>query len=156
MEPRALFIHWKRVTTKYHIYKKETYKPYTLVGPTVTRPVYYSLAVLLLDNQLYILLYKMFVYVNKNVKPKLIQLLIMRILNFVVSKSERIKSRLRPTGMKLPCRRQCDQTEKIFFNIRPFATIEISPIMSQFCQSSLSILPKKKKTIKKLPKICKL
>ena len=32
---------------------KETYKPYTLVGPTVTRPLLDPLAVLLLHNQLY-------------------------------------------------------------------------------------------------------
>ena len=32
---------------------KQTYKPYTLVGPTVTRPVQDPLAVLLLDNQLH-------------------------------------------------------------------------------------------------------
>ena len=31
-----------------------TYKPYTLVGPTVTRPVQDPLAAVLLENQLYI------------------------------------------------------------------------------------------------------
>ena len=33
---------------------KCTYKPYTLVKPTITRPVQDPLAVKLLDNQLYI------------------------------------------------------------------------------------------------------
>ena len=37
-----------------HLLIKETYKPYTLVGPTVTRPVQDPLAVVLLDNLLYI------------------------------------------------------------------------------------------------------
>ena len=32
----------------------DPYKPYTLVGPTVTRPVQDPLAVVLLDNRLYI------------------------------------------------------------------------------------------------------
>ena len=31
----------------------QAYKPYTLVGPSVTRPVQDSLAVLLLENRLY-------------------------------------------------------------------------------------------------------
>ena len=34
--------------------QKETHSPYTLVGPTVTRPEQDSLTVLILDNQLYI------------------------------------------------------------------------------------------------------
>ena len=39
---------------------------------------------------------------------------------------------------------QCDQMVKLFFKSWPFATMKISPIMSQICQSRLSILPNKK------------
>ena len=42
--------------TSQHLVKQQqqwTYKPYTLVGPTVTSPVQDSLAVALLDIQLY-------------------------------------------------------------------------------------------------------
>ena len=39
---------------------------------------------------------------------------------------------------------QCDQMVRLFFNIWPFATMKISPIRSQFCQSRHSILPNKK------------
>ena len=52
--------------------------------------------------------------------------------------------------------KQCDQMVRLFFNIWPFATMKISPIMSQICQSKLSILPNKKVTFKNLPKTCKL
>ena len=44
--------------------QEQTYKLYTLVGPTVTRPVQDPLAVKHLDNQLYILAIK-----TKNLKP---------------------------------------------------------------------------------------
>ena len=50
------------------------------------------------------------------------------------------------------CSRQCDQMDRLFFNIWPFATMKISPKMSQIYQSRLSILPNKKKTAKNLPK----
>ena len=46
----------------------------------------------------------------------------------------------------------CDQTFRLFFSIRPFATMQISPIMSQIFQSRLSILPNRKK----LSKICQI
>ena len=36
--------------------KEQTYKPYTLVGPTVTRPVQDPLAVTCLKNLLYIII----------------------------------------------------------------------------------------------------
>ena len=36
---------------------------------------------------------------------------------------------------------QCDQLVSLFFNIWPFATMKISPIISQICQSRLSIMP---------------
>ena len=39
---------------------------------------------------------------------------------------------------------QCDKMVKLFFNIWPFETMKISPIMSQIWQSMLSILPNKK------------
>ena len=39
---------------------------------------------------------------------------------------------------------QCDQIDKLFFNIWPFAVMKISTIMSQICKSMLSILPNKK------------
>ena len=42
------------------------------------------------------------------------------------------------------CGYQCDQMVRLFFNIWPFPTMQISPIMSQVCQSRLSILPNKK------------
>ena len=51
---------------------------------------------------------------------------------------------------------QCDQMVLLFFNIWPFAIMKISPIMSQICQSPLSILPNKKWTVKNLPKTGKL
>ena len=51
---------------------------------------------------------------------------------------------------------QCDQMVILFFNIWPFVTMKISPIMSQICQSNLSILANKKYTIKNLSKTCKL
>ena len=51
---------------------------------------------------------------------------------------------------------QCDQIVGLFFSIWPFATMKISPIMSQIRQSQLSILPNKKWTIKNLPKTGKL
>ena len=51
---------------------------------------------------------------------------------------------------------QWDQMVRLFFNVWPFATLKISPIMSQICQSRLSILPNKKLIVKNLPKICKL
>ena len=40
---------------------------------------------------------------------------------------------------------QCDQMVRLFLNIWPFATLKISPTMSQICQSRLSILPNKNK-----------
>ena len=46
--------------------------------------------------------------------------------------------------------KQCDEMVGLFFNIWPFATMKISPIMSQICQSRLTILPNKNK----LSKIC--
>ena len=49
-----------------------------------------------------------------------------------------------------------DQMVKLFFKIWPFATMKISPKMSQICQSRLSILPNKEKTVKNLPKTFKL
>ena len=51
--------------------------------------------------------------------------------------------------------KQCDQMVRLFFNIWPFATMKISPIMSQICQSKLSILPNKEWAVKNLPKTCK-
>ena len=36
---------------------------------------------------------------------------------------------------------QCDQLDRLFFNILPFVTMKMSPIMSKFCQSRLIILP---------------
>ena len=39
---------------------------------------------------------------------------------------------------------QCDQMVRLFLNIWPFAIVKISPIMSQICQSQLSILPNMK------------
>ena len=51
---------------------------------------------------------------------------------------------------------QCDQMVRLFFNIWPFAIVKISPIMSQICQSQLSILPNMKWTVKNLPKTGKL
>ena len=51
---------------------------------------------------------------------------------------------------------QCDLMVILFFKIRPFATMKISPIMSQICQSRLSILPNKKWPIKTCPRPCKL
>ena len=51
---------------------------------------------------------------------------------------------------------QCDQMVRLFFNIWPFPTMQISPIMSQVCQSRLSILPNKKQTLKNMPKTSKL
>ena len=53
-------------------------------------------------------------------------------------------------------RSQCDQMIRLFFNIWLFATTKICPIMSQVCQSSLSILPNKKQTLKNMPKTSKL
>ena len=46
------------------------------------------------------------------------------------------------------------QTIRKFFNIWPFAAVKIVPILSQICQSKLSILPNKKQTFKILPKTC--
>ena len=51
---------------------------------------------------------------------------------------------------------QCDQMIRLFFNNWPYAAMKISLIMSQICQSRLSILPNKKWTVKNLPKTCKL
>ena len=51
---------------------------------------------------------------------------------------------------------QCYQMVRLFFNICPFATMKISPIMSSICQSIISILPNNKQIIKNLPKICTL
>ena len=39
---------------------------------------------------------------------------------------------------------KCDQMVRSFLNIWPFATLKISPTMSQICQSRLNILPNKK------------
>ena len=60
----------------------------------------------------------------------------------------------RDTANLLPA--QCNQIVRLFFNIWPFATMKTSPIMSQICQSRLSILPNRKWTVKNLPKICKV
>ena len=51
---------------------------------------------------------------------------------------------------------QCDQMVRLFCNIGPLATMKISPIMSQICQSMFSILPNKKETVKILPNTSKL
>ena len=51
---------------------------------------------------------------------------------------------------------QSDQMVRIFYNIWPLAIMIISPIMSQICQSRLSILPNRKQTVKNLPRTCKL
>ena len=51
---------------------------------------------------------------------------------------------------------QCDQMARLFFNIWPFATMKTCPIMSQICQSRLSIMPIRKWTVKNLPKIWKV
>ena len=40
--------------------------------------------------------------------------------------------------------KQCDQMFRLFFKFGHLQSIKISPIMSQICQSKLSILPKKK------------
>ena len=56
-----------------------------------------------------------------------------------------------PFGIELsmvPAYYQCDQIVRLFFNIWPFGTMKISPIISQICQSSLSTLPNKKKPVK--------
>ena len=45
---------------------------------------------------------------------------------------------------------------RLFYNIWPFATIKISPIMAQFCQNRLSILANRKYTVKNLPRTSKL
>ena len=47
---------------------------------------------------------------------------------------------------------RCDQMVRLFFKIWPFTAMKISPIISQICQSMLSILPNKKWTVKNLPK----
>ena len=39
---------------------------------------------------------------------------------------------------------QCDQMVRLFFDIWPFGTMKVSPTLSQFFQSSLSILPNMK------------
>ena len=39
---------------------------------------------------------------------------------------------------------QYDKMVRLFLNIWPFATMKISPIMSQICQTILSNLPNKK------------
>ena len=39
---------------------------------------------------------------------------------------------------------KCDQMFILFFKFWPFAAMKISPIMSQNCQSRLSIVPNKK------------
>ena len=44
----------------------------------------------------------------------------------------------------------------LFFKIWPFATMKISPIMPQICQSRLTVLPSKILSIKNLPKTRKL
>ena len=51
---------------------------------------------------------------------------------------------------------QCDQMVRLFFNIWPFARMQISPIMSQICQIRLSILPNKNESVTNLPKTCQL
>ena len=48
---------------------------------------------------------------------------------------------------------RCDQMVRIFFNIWPFATMKIRPIMSQISQSMRSILPK---TSAKMAKFCQI
>ena len=48
---------------------------------------------------------------------------------------------------------QCYQMVKLCFNIGPFATTKISPIMSQFCQSRFAILTNFKN---KLSKFCQI
>ena len=53
-------------------------------------------------------------------------------------------------------RNQCDQIVRFFFNIWPYATIKICPMVKQIRQSRLKILPNKKLTVKKLPKTCKI
>ena len=55
----TVFYNLIKLTNHFFIFtiEKETYQPYALVGPTVTRPVQDPLAVLLLDNQLYIYIY---------------------------------------------------------------------------------------------------
>ena len=60
------------------------------------------------------------------------------------------------TVRKWFCTEHCDQMVGLFFIIWPFATMKISPIMSQICQSGLSILPNTKKTFKNLQITCKL
>ena len=45
---------------------------------------------------------------------------------------------------------------RLFIKIWPFAAMKISRIMSQICQSMLSVLPNKKKTVKNLQNTCKL
>ena len=54
------------------------------------------------------------------------------------------------------CSGQCDQMVRLFFSIWPFATMKISPIRSQICQSRLSILLYKKYKVKNWPNTCKL
>ena len=51
---------------------------------------------------------------------------------------------------------QCDQMVRLFLITWLFATLQISPIMSQICQSRPSIMSDEKKTDKNLPKTCKL
>ena len=55
-----------------------------------------------------------------------------------------------------PTHKQCDQMVRLFLNIWPLAIVKISSIMSQICQSQLSILPNMKWTVKILPKTGKI
>ena len=65
------------------------------------------------------------------------------ILNFRAKKWSE-KSRSETWYDKRQSHIQCDQIVRLFFNICQFAAMKISPIMSQICQSMLSILPNKK------------
>ena len=53
--PSCFLIYWSRIQMIGLVHN--TYKPYTLVGPTVTRPVQDPLALLRLENKLFMSFY---------------------------------------------------------------------------------------------------
>ena len=62
-----------------------------------------------------------------------------------LSKQSRLQhSKLIISSQQIWACEQCYQMVRLFFNVQPFAAVRNSPIMSQICQSRLSILPNKK------------
>ena len=51
---------------------------------------------------------------------------------------------------------QCDQMVRLFFNMWPFATLKIIPMMAQIFLRRLVIFPNQKLTVKNLPNTFKL